>query len=105
MEERLGWYINKGPLGMPRLVGEAAICMQQGGQWKAQFTNKNLLVQYVYGWRRCYEQELLMCLGIIDDFIYLIYCGKQYRRRIRDGKFQFHNLELVCHFTVDSKKE
>lgn len=105
MEEYNGWYIRKGPLAAERLIGQGAICLKVGDDFKLQFHNTALPTCDTYAWSTFHKRDVLLQLGIIDDYIYLSYCGKQYRRRIRNGKFQFHNLELICLFTVDSKKE
>ena len=104
MNEYIGWYINNGVWSIKHLLGEGAICIKREGYFDLQFHNKELPMCYTHGWRKFFDTEVLLQLGIIEDYIYLAYCGKQYRRRIRNGKFQFHNLELVCLFTVDSEK-
>lgn len=91
-----GWYINNGPLGIQHLVGEKAICKtRQRTHFDLQFDNLNLPMCYTHGWRTFHKVEVVLQLSILDDFIYLAYCGKEYRRKLRGDKFQFHNLELT----------
>lgn len=105
MEEYIGWYIRKGVLAVERLIGQGAICIKAGDLFKLQFHSKDLPMCDTHSWGVYHKNDVLLQLGIIEDYIYLAYCDKHYRRRIRNGKFKFHNLELVCLFSVDSKKE
>lgn len=95
-----GWYINKGALGIKQLLREGALCKRHGDCFMLQFNNMDLPLHFTNGWRPFYKTEVVIQTAkqpdINSGFISLEYCGKQYRRRIRNGKFQFHNLELVC---------
>ena len=94
MEEYIGWYIRKGVLAVERLIGQGAICIKAGDLFKLQFHSKDLPMCDTHSWGVYHKNDVLLQLGIIEDYIYLSYCDKQYRRRIRNGKFKFHNLEL-----------
>ena len=96
MEEHIGWYVRKGVLAVERLIGQGAICIKEGDHFKLQFHDRELPMCDTHSWGIYHKNDVLLQLGIIEDYIYLSYCGKHYRRRIRNGKFQFHNLELVC---------
>ena len=104
MEEYIGWYVNKGPWSIEHLRGEGAICLKRGDVFDLQFHNTELPTCYTHGWRRFFESEVLLLRAVEDEFVFLEYCGKQYRRRIRNGKFQFHNLELTCTIYKDSQE-
>lgn len=94
MEEALGWYINNGPWAIPHLKGEGAICLKRGNHYDLQFHNRELPTCYTHGWRTFHENEVLLLRGIEDGFVFLEFRGKHYRRSIRNGKFQFHNMEM-----------
>lgn len=97
MTDYQGWYINKGPLGIKQLMRESAICKRHGDCFMLQFNNTNLPMHFTHGWRPFYKTEIVLQTNMFSGFIFLEYCGKHYRRRIRNGKFQFHGLELTCH--------
>ena len=97
MEEYIGWYIRKGVLAVERLIGQGAICLKAGDHYKLQFHNRELPMCDTHSWGIFHKNDVLLLRAVEDDFVFLEYCGKHYRRRIRNGKFQFHNLELTCH--------
>ena len=94
MEKYIGWYVRKGVLAVERLIGQGAICIKEGDHFKLQFHDRELPMCDTHSWGIYHKNDVLLQLGIIEDYIYLSYCDKQYRRRIRNGKFKFHNLEL-----------
>lgn len=97
MEEYIGWYVRKGVLAVERLIGQGAICLKAGDHYKLQFHNRELPMCDTHSWGIFHKNDVLLLRAVEDDFVFLEYCGKHYRRRIRNGKFQFHNLELTCH--------
>lgn len=101
----IGWYLAKGPLTDQRLRGKRADVYQTGKeQYAVQFDDKeNLPLYYTHGRQIFHANQIVCLLEEIEEHVYLEHKGKKYHRKLRNGKFTFHNQELTLQCLSNSE--
>lgn len=93
----IGWYLGKGPLTDQRLRGKRAdVARKEKNYYAVQFDDKeNLPMYYTHGHQYFHENQIVVLVKEVFEYVYLEHRGREHCRTVRKGKFTFHNLELT----------